>query len=90
MGRHTSRRTRFVQPSSILSNGCRISIFATDGDLLMTRGEFLKVKCDECGNEQVVFSKPAGDVACVVCDDILATAQGGKARLNAEVVSTAS
>jgi small subunit ribosomal protein S27e len=60
------------------------------GDLMMTRGEFLKLKCDECGNEQVVFSKPAEDVQCVVCDDVLAEARGGKAQLHAELVSTVS
>lgn len=56
----------------------------------MTSGEFLKVKCSECGNEQVVFNKPAEDVQCVVCDEVLAESRGGKARFNAEVVSTAS
>lgn len=50
----------------------------------------MKVKCSECGNEQVVFEKPAQDVQCVVCDNVLAESRGGKAQLTAELVSTVS
>lgn len=47
----------------------------------MTRGTFLRVECSECGNEQIIFSKPAGDVECIVCDELLAEATGGQARI---------
>jgi small subunit ribosomal protein S27e len=57
---------------------------------MMARGEFLKVKCSECGNEQIVFSKPAEDVECLVCDELLASSQGGIAAFQADVVSTVS
>jgi small subunit ribosomal protein S27e len=40
-------------------------------------GEFVKVKC-ECKNEQVIFSKPAGKVKCLVCGAVLADNTGGK------------
>lgn len=52
----------------------------------MSHGEFVKVKCDGCGNEQIVFEKPAGDVRCVVCDDVLARSTGGKADFMATVL----
>ncbi len=52
----------------------------------MARGHFIKVKCDGCGNEQVIFNKPAGDVQCVVCDDVLAKSAGGTAEFRATVV----
>ncbi len=52
----------------------------------MARGEFLKLKCDGCGNEQIVFSKPAEDVNCVVCDDVIAESRGGKAEFHGRVV----
>ncbi|MDY6766094.1 MAG: 30S ribosomal protein S27e [Candidatus Nanohaloarchaea archaeon] len=54
----------------------------------MARGEFVTVKCDGCGNEQVVFSKPASDINCVVCDDLLAESTGGKADFKSQVVET--
>lgn len=56
----------------------------------MARGAFLKVKCGDCGNEQIVFNKPASNIECVVCDSVLAESQGGKARFAADVVSTMS
>ncbi len=51
-----------------------------------TKSRFLKVKCGDCGNEAVVFTKSATVVACAVCGATLATPRGGLARLNAEVV----
>lgn len=52
----------------------------------MARGQFIKVKCDGCGNEQVIFNKPADDVQCVVCDDVLAASRGGKAEVAATIL----
>ncbi len=47
---------------------------------------FLKVKCPDCGNEQPVFSRPASDVACVVCGAELAKPSGGNASFRGEVL----
>ncbi len=50
---------------------------------------FMKVKCTECGNEQIVFSHPAMDVKCLKCNAILLQPRGGKGHLlHAEVVET--
>jgi small subunit ribosomal protein S27e len=38
--------------------------------------KFLRVKC-ACGNEQVVFSKPASNVKCLVCSETLVSPTGG-------------
>jgi small subunit ribosomal protein S27e len=51
----------------------------------MTRN-FLRAECDECGNQQVIFSRPAQEVECLVCGTVLAAPTGGAAELNAEVV----
>lgn len=45
-------------------------------------GKFLKVKCGKCRNEQNIYEKPAVDVKCVVCGELLAKSTGGKARLS--------
>jgi small subunit ribosomal protein S27e len=47
-------------------------------------GEFLKVKCKECKNEQVIFSKPSKDVKCLVCGAVLARKTGGRAIIEAK------
>jgi len=35
------------------------------------KSKFLKVKCDDCGSEQIVFSNPAMEVKCLVCGKAL-------------------
>ena len=49
-------------------------------------GEFVKVKCKECKNEQVIFSKAAGEVKCLVCGAPLAKPSGGRAAIGAKVL----
>jgi small subunit ribosomal protein S27e len=49
-------------------------------------GKFVKVKCEECKNEQVIFSKPAGEVKCLVCGTVLAENTGGKGKISAKVI----
>jgi len=50
-------------------------------------GKFLKVKCEKCKNEQVIFEKAASPVKCLVCGEVMAEPSGGKARLKAKLVS---
>ena len=52
----------------------------------MTRSKFLKVKCAKCQNEQILFSKPAMNVKCLVCDEPLAHATGGRADIRAKLI----
>ncbi len=47
---------------------------------------FIKVKCDECGNEQTVFDKPSRNVLCLVCDRLLVESTGGKGKINVEKI----
>jgi len=51
------------------------------------RSSFLRVKCPDCGNEQIVFSHIATIVHCNICGALLAEATGGKARIKGEVVA---
>lgn len=48
--------------------------------------EFLKVECEECGNQQDVFSHAATNVECLVCGNVIAEARGGRAEIQGEVV----
>ena len=47
---------------------------------------FYRAKCDECGNEQVIFSRASTSVECLVCGTVIAKPTGGQAELNAEIV----
>ena len=48
--------------------------------------KFIKVKCGQCKNEQVVFNKPASEVKCLVCGNVLMKSTGGKGKANVKVV----
>lgn len=50
----------------------------------MPKSKFLKVKCSKCKNEQIVFSKAAMAVKCLVCSAALAEPTGGLARIKAD------
>lgn len=47
---------------------------------------FYRAKCDECGNEQVIFSRASTNVDCLVCGTTIAKPTGGKAELNADII----
>lgn len=53
-----------------------------------TDSRFLRVKCADCGNEQVLFNKAASRVKCLVCEKMMAEPKGGKAQVKAEVIET--
>ncbi len=46
------------------------------------RSYFLKVKCEKCGNTQVIFSCASRIVHCIKCNEILAYPRGSKIKLN--------
>ena len=45
------------------------------------RSRFLRVRCNNCGNEQVIFDHPAMVVRCLVCGSVLAMPTGGKGQV---------
>lgn len=47
---------------------------------------FLKVKCNDCDSEQVVFNKTTMKVNCAVCGTTLAQPTGGKAEIKGSVI----
>jgi small subunit ribosomal protein S27e len=51
------------------------------------RSVFLRVKCSKCGNEQLLYSNAVNKITCNVCGETLAEPSGGRAKLNAEVLS---
>ena len=50
------------------------------------KSRFLRVKCPNCGNIQIIFNKAVTIVKCLKCGEVLAEPTGGKARIHGEVV----
>lgn len=49
------------------------------------KSRFLKVKCKKCRNEQIIFSKAAIQVKCLVCETVLAEPTGGLANIQTTI-----
>jgi len=47
----------------------------------------VKVKCDKCKNEQVIYNRPATKVKCLVCGEVIAEPAGGKGNIKPKNVS---
>jgi len=54
----------------------------------MTKGQgrFLKIKCHDCPNEQIVFERAATIVTCQVCGAVVCEPTGGIAIIKGEIV----
>lgn len=50
------------------------------------RSVFIKVRCPDCGNEQIVFSHSTLEVKCSSCGRVLAKPTGGKAEILGEII----
>jgi small subunit ribosomal protein S27e len=51
------------------------------------RSKFVRVRCPDCGNEQVTFQNISSKVKCNVCDGVLAESTGGHAKFRGEVIA---
>ncbi len=51
-----------------------------------TGSSFLRIKCNDCENEQIVFNKPASKVNCLVCGATLVEPTGGKGRIIGKII----
>lgn len=47
---------------------------------------FIKVKCHECSNEQVISGKCSSEIKCLKCKAVVAIPRGGKAAVKAEIL----
>ena len=56
--------------------------------MILTRpkSRFIRVKCQKCKNAQIIFNKPATEVKCLVCNEVIAKATGGLADIKAKVL----
>ena len=61
-----------------------------EAEIPKTKTKFVKIKCDSCDNEQIVFSNPSRVVKCTVCAKELVEPKGGKGKPKAKVLKDLS
>ena len=54
--------------------------------LVTPESKFVKVKCGQCKNEQIIFDRAATEVKCLVCGEVLAVPTGGKVEIKAKII----
>jgi len=54
------------------------------------KSRFLRVKCLNCGNIQIIFGCSAIDVNCLICGKVLLQSTGGKARILTKILEVLS
>jgi len=52
----------------------------------MGKHRFIKIRCQSCKNEQIIFEGATTKVPCLVCEAIVAEPKGGKADIKARVI----
>jgi len=50
------------------------------------KSKFVKVRCNKCKNEQIIFGKASTTVKCLVCGTELAKPTGGKSQIKARIL----
>lgn len=48
--------------------------------------KFVKLRCNKCKNEQIIFGKSTTEVKCLVCNQVIASPSGGKAKIKARIL----
>jgi small subunit ribosomal protein S27e len=51
------------------------------------KSKFLKVKCLDCGSEQIIFGCATIQIKCETCGRILAEPSGGKTRFKTKIIT---
>ena len=54
------------------------------------KSRFIKVRCEKCKNEQIIFSKAATEVKCLVCNEVLAEPTGGAVKVKGHILEVLS
>jgi small subunit ribosomal protein S27e len=50
------------------------------------KSKFIKVRCKDCENEQVIFDRASTAISCHICGSKLAIPKGGKANIKGEIL----
>ena len=50
------------------------------------KSKFIRVRCNDCENEQVLFNKCSTTILCHICGSKLAIPHGGKAKIKGKIL----
>lgn len=50
------------------------------------KGKFLKVRCEKCKKNQIIYNKASTKVECLSCGFILTSPKGGKAKIHGKIM----
>jgi small subunit ribosomal protein S27e len=50
------------------------------------KSKFIRVRCNDCENEQVLFDKCSTTILCHICGSKLAVPHGGKAKIKGKIL----
>jgi len=51
-----------------------------------TKSKFIKVRCEDCENEQILFNKASTSVSCHICGSKIAVPRGGQAKIKGKIL----
>lgn len=54
--------------------------------MTQAKSSFIKVKCTDCGNEQITFKKSSSLVSCLVCGSLVSEPTGGICKVKGELI----
>lgn len=58
--------------------------------IVKMESRFVRVKCQKCKNEQIIFGKASSRVKCIACGTIIAEPSGGKSRIKGKIIEILS
>jgi len=51
-----------------------------------SHSKFVRVQCNKCKNEQIIFGKTTTEIKCLVCNAELANPTGGKSDIKGKIM----
>jgi len=57
---------------------------------MASKRRFIKVRCQACKNEQIIFEGATTKAKCLICNAVIAEPKGGKCDLKARLVEVLS
>lgn len=51
-----------------------------------SKSKFIKIRCNKCKNEQIIFQRASTQIKCLVCGEVIAIPKGGKSEVKATVL----
>ena len=54
--------------------------------IIESNSKFIKVRCNKCKNEQIIYGRGSTHINCLVCGEEIAESSGGKNKIKSRVL----